>query len=284
MTAHADTSGNVGIVAGGGALPLAVARSLEARKCRPVVFAIKGYCAPEMIKGRAHHWIALGQIGRVMRLLREEDCQTVVWVGSLTRPALKELRLDWQTILLMPSLVRSFRGGDDHLLTGVARIFEDNGIKLVGVNEIAPDLTMPEGALTRLKPDASAQRDIAKGRAALAAMSAFDVGQAAVVIDQHVIALEDIGGTDALLARVADLRKAGRLRSSAGRGVLVKAPKTGQDLRFDMPALGPQTIAGAEHAQLAGIAVVAHQTLLAEPEAVVASADRAGLFVVGDPA
>lgn len=284
MRAQADISGNVGIVAGGGALPEAVARSLEAQGRRPVVFAIKGYCDPAAIAGRTHHWVALGRIGRVMRLLRRENCETVISVGSLTRPALKELRLDWQTLRLMPSLIRAFRGGDDHLLTNVARIFEDNGFKLVGVSEVAPALTMPDGALTRRKPDAGAQRDIAKGRAALAAMSAFDVGQAAVVIDQHVVALEDIGGTDALLARVAGLRETGRLRSGAGRGVLVKAPKTGQDLRFDMPALGPQTVAGAAKAQLAGIAVVAHQTLLVEPEAVVASADRAGLFVIGEPA
>jgi hypothetical protein len=184
----------------------------------------------------------------------------------------------------MPSLIRAFRGGDDHLLTSVSRIFADNGFRLVGVSEVAPELTMPEGVLTRRKPDDAALRDIAKGRAALAALSAFDVGQAAVVIDEHVVALEDVGGTDALLQRVARLRETRRIRVPAGRGVLVKAPKSGQELRIDMPALGPKTVAGVQDAQLAGIAVVAGQTLLAEPEAVIAAADRDGLFVVGVPA
>ena len=283
MSTAGERSDTVGIVAGGGVLPAAVARSLEARGRRPVVFAIRGYCDPATVDGRDHHWIALGQIGRLTRLLLREQCRDVVSVGSLVRPALRELRLDWQTLLLMPSLLRAFRGGDNHLLTSVARIFADHGFKLVAVNDVAPELVVPEGVLTRRAPDEATLRDIAKGRAALAALSAFDVGQGAVVIDEHVVALEDIEGTDALLARVARLRETRRIRAPAGRGVLVKAPKAGQDLRFDMPALGPRTISGAAQAQLAGVAVAAGRTLLAEGEAVVAAADNAGLFVVGVP-
>ena len=283
MSGSGESAGAVGIVAGGGALPSAVARALEARGRRAVMFAIKGYCEPPTIAGRDHHWVALGQIGRLTRLLRREQCGDVVAVGSLIRPALSELRLDWQTVRLMPSLIRAFRGGDDHLLTSVAKIFADNGFRLVGVNEVAPELAVPQGALTRCKPDDAALRDIAKGRAALAALSAFDVGQAAIVIDEHVVALEDIEGTDALLRRVARLREIGRIRGPSGRGVLVKAPKTGQELRIDMPTLGPGTVAGAAEARLGGVAVVAGQTLLVEGEAVIAAADAAGLFVVGVP-
>jgi DUF1009 family protein len=213
--------------------------------------------------------------------MQAEHCREMVPIGSLIRPALRELRLDFKTMRMMPALIGAFRGGDDHLLTRIARIIEAEGFEVVGVKDVAPELTMPPGIMTQRRPDGAAQDDIAKGRAALVAIGAFDVGQAAVVIDGHVVALEDIEGTDALLARVARLRMEGRIRSPAGRGVLVKTPKSGQDLRIDMPALGPQTVAGVEQAQLAGIAVIARQTLLAEPEAVVAAADRAGLFVIG---
>ncbi len=281
MSAPHESLAAVGIIAGGGALPDAVARSLEARGRRPVVLAIRGSCDPATVNGRAHHWIALGQFGRLMRLIRREQCRDVVTVGSLVRPALSELRLDWLTLRVMPSLIRAWRGGDDHLLTSLVRIFADNGFRLVGVSEVAPELTMPEGVLTRRKPDDAAMRDIARGRAALAAISAFDVGQAAVVIDQHVVALEDIEGTDGLLRRVAHLREARRIRSAAGRGVLVKAPKSGQDLRLDMPVVGPDTVRGAVEAQLAGIAVVAGRTLMVEPDGIIATAERNGLFVVG---
>src|SRR5262249_54482418 len=155
----------------------------------------------------------------------------------------------------MPALIRAFRGGDDHLLTSVARIFADNGFKLVGVSELAPELTVPEGVLTRRAPDQAALRDIAKGRAALAALSPFDVGQAAIVIAEQGVAGEAMEGAAARGDRIARWREPRRIRAPVGRGVLVKAPKAGQELRLDMPALGPRTVSGAAQAQLAGIAV-----------------------------
>lgn len=274
---------SIGIVAGAGTLPDAVACAVEHQGRRPVLFAIKGFCDPATLVGRAHHWVAIGQLGRFYRLMRAENCRDMVFIGSLVRPALRELRLDFETFRAMPALIAAFRGGDDHLLTGFSRLIEEQGFRVLGVRDVAPQLTVPLGAMTQSHPDTQALDDIATGRAVLSAISNFDVGQAAVVIDGHVVALEDIGGTDALLARVARLRAERRLRAPTGHGVLVKAPKSGQDLRFDMPALGPQTIAGAAKAQLAGIAVVAGETLLAEPETVVAAADRAGLFVTGLP-
>jgi len=127
----------------------------------------------------------------------------------------------------------------------------------------------------------NASADITRGREVLRALSTFDIGQAAVVIDGHVVAVEDIEGTDGLLARVARLRKERRIRASTARGVLVKAPKSGQDLRFDLPTIGPKTIENAAAAELAGIAIVAGNTIVVEPQAMVEAADAAGLFITG---
>jgi hypothetical protein len=126
--------------------------------------------------------------------------------------------------------------------------------------------------------------DIAKGRDVLRALSPFDIGQAVVVIDGHVVGVEDIEGTDGLLARVVRLRAEGRIRAKTARGVLVKAPKSGQDLRFDLPTVGTRTVEGAAAALLAGVAIVAGNTLVAEPQTMIDAADAAGLFVVGLPA
>ena len=123
-----------------------------------------------------------------------------------------------------------------------------------------------------------------EGAKCCGALGPFDIGQAAIVIDGHVVAVEDIEGTDGLLARVARLRADGRIRTKAGRGVLVKAPKSGQDLRFDLPTVGPNTVEGAARAGLAGIAVAAGNTLVAESQAMIEAADKAGLFVTGLPA
>jgi DUF1009 family protein len=275
---------NTGIISGSGTLPFAVADSLLAKGRMPVILGIRGFCDPERITRYRHHWVALGQLGRLTRLLRAERCRDVMFIGGLVRPALSEIRLDFGTIRVTPRIIAAFRGGDNHLLTGIGRIIEMHGFHMVGVRDVAPDLLMPEGVLTRTEPDDGAKADIAKGLDLLRVLSPFDVGQAVVVIDGNVTAVEDIEGTDALLARVARLRSEGRIRSKAGRGVLVKAPKTQQDLRFDLPTFGPRTVEGAISAGLGGIAIVAGRSLMAEPENVVAVADKARLFLSGLPA
>jgi UDP-2,3-diacylglucosamine hydrolase len=277
-------SSPIGLIAGGGILPFAVADSLIARNITPMLFALKGACDPAEVTRFRHHWIAIGQLGRLKSLLRAENCRDLVFIGSLVRPSLSEVRLDWGTIRVIRSIWAAFRGGDDHLLSGIAGIFERDGFRMVGIKDVAPDLLMPLGCLTRALADDRATADIAKGRDLLRALSPFDIGQAAVVIDGHVVGVEDIEGTDGLLARIARLRAEGRIRAKAARGVLVKAPKRGQDLRFDLPTLGPRTIEGAAAASLAGIAIVAGNTIVAEPQAMVEAADRAGLFVTGLPA
>jgi UDP-2,3-diacylglucosamine hydrolase len=275
---------NTGIISGSGTLPFAVADSLLAKGRMPVILGIRGFCDPERIMRYRHHWVALGQLGRLTRLLRAERCRDVMFIGGLVRPALSEIRLDFGTIRVTPRIIAAFRGGDNHLLTGIGRIIEMHGFHMVGVRDVAPDLLMPEGVLTRTEPDDGAKADIAKGLDLLRVLSPFDVGQAVVVIDGNVTAVEDIEGTDALLARVARLRSESRIRSKAGRGVLVKAPKTQQDLRFDLPTFGPRTVEGAILAGLGGIAIVAGRSLMAEPENVVAAADKARLFLSGLPA
>jgi hypothetical protein len=281
MTTPLAISSTVGIIAGSGVLPFSVAELLRARGIAPFLFAVRGFCDPVRVAQFPHHWVALGQVGRLTRLMRSEGCRDIVFIGGAVRPALSDVRLDWGTVRALPAIAAALRGGDDHLLSGVSRIFERHGFRVVGIQDVAPELLMPEGSITRLTPDADALADIAKGRDLMRAISPFDVGQAVVVIDGHVVAVEDIEGTDGLLARVARLRQEKRIRARPGRGVLVKMPKTTQDLRFDLPTLGPKTIEGLVAAGLAGIAIVAGHTLVAEADAMTAKADQAGLFVTG---
>lgn len=276
-------SAPVGLIAGGGVLPFAVADSLAARGIPAVIFALKGFCDPEQVRRYRHHWIVMGKFGTLIGLLKSEGCRDVVFIGGLVRPSFADLRLDWGALALIPSFIASLRGGDDHLLTATAGFFETRGFHLRGIKDIAPDVLMPEGCMTRTRPDEAMSADIAKGREVLSAISPFDVGQGVVVIERHVVSIEDIAGTDALLERVARLRIEGFLRTKAGRGVLVKAPKKGQDLRFDLPALGPRTVEGVAAAGLAGIAITAGYSVVAEPQAMIAAADAAGIFIVGLP-
>ena len=279
-----QVSSPVGVIAGGGVMPFAVADSLSKRGIAPVLFALRGACDPAGLARFRHHWISVGELGRATKLFRSEGCRDLVFIGTLARPAISDIRLDWGTLRVLPHVWASFRGGDDHLLSGIGRIFEREGFRMVGIRDIAPDLLTPEGCFTRAVPDADASADIVLAREVLTALSPFDIGQAVVVIDRHVVGVEDIEGTDGLLARIAGLRRQGRIRARESRGVLVKAPKRSQDLRFDLPTIGPRTVEGAANAKLAGIAVVAGSTLVAEPQAMIEQADARGLFVTGVPA
>jgi DUF1009 family protein len=245
------------------------------------MFGIKGWAEPEVVMSRAHHWVSLGQIGRLIRLAAEEGCREAVFIGSLLRPPLIRVRPDWQAIRALPRIVRGFRGGDDQLLKCMADIIGDAGLRIIGAQDVAPEIMVQEGVLGGVQPSLRDRADIARGLALIAALGPFDVGQATVVADNYVAAVEAAEGTDNLLIRVAELRRQGRLSTSAGIGVLVKAPKPGQDRRFDLPAIGPRTVENVAKAGLAGLAVVAGSSIVAEPEKVIAAADRANIFVVG---
>jgi len=279
----APPAGPLAIICGGGSLPLAVADAVSRRGREVLLFPVRGFADRELERYPCH-WFTLGQLGRIFGRARAAGCREIVFIGTLVRPSLLRLRLDWTTLRALPRLARAYRGGDDHLLTGVARLFEDEGFRLVGAHEVVPDLLLPEGALGTRQPSARDRADIDRALALLAATGPFDVGQAAVVAGGQVLAIEAVEGTDRMLERIAALRQEGRIAGAAGTGVLVKAPKPGQDRRFDLPSIGPQTVSGIAGAGLGGLAAVAGATVVAEPEEIVRRAEAAGVFVVGVPA
>jgi UDP-2,3-diacylglucosamine hydrolase len=283
--AAAMTAGGepVAVICGGGSFPGAVAEAVLRRGRRPVMFAVRGWADPEVVERYAHHWIAIGQAGRFFRLARAEGCREAVLIGTMLRPPLTQIRLDWPTVRLLPRAVGFFRGGDDRLLSGVASLFEEGGVRIIAVDEVAPEIVAPEGVLGHRQPSPSDRADIARALAVIAALGPFDIGQAVVVANGHVLGIEAAEGTDNLLARITDLRRQGRVTTAAGVGVLVKAPKPGQDRRFDLPAVGPRTVEKVARAGLAGLAIAAGGTIVAEPAQLTAAADRANIFIIGMP-
>jgi UDP-2,3-diacylglucosamine hydrolase len=281
MPDAAQGTDSVAIICGGGSLPAAVAEALSRSGRRPVMFGIKGWADPVSVERHPHHWVALGQVGRLLRLARHEGCREAVLIGAVLRPPLTKIRLDWPTIRAMPRIIRAFRGGDDRLLKGVASIIEDGGLTIVGLDALAPEIFVPEGVLAQRQPTEGDKADIARAIQVVAALGPFDVGQAAVVAGNHVLAVEGVEGTDNMLARIAEMRRQRRVTARLGTGVLVKSPKPAQDRRFDLPAIGPQTIENVARAGLAGVAVTAGSTLIAAPMEVIAAADRANIFLMG---
>jgi DUF1009 family protein len=207
-----------------------------------------------------------------------------VFIGSLTRPSFWGIWPDLKTLLLAPRIFRAFRGGDDHLVTMLGRIVEQHGFRILGAHEVAPEILVTEGPVGAVLPSVRDRQDIETGLQFLRAIGPFDVGQAVVVAGRRVLAVEAAEGTDRMLDRLAALRAAGVIVWPAGSGVLVKAPKPNQDRRIDLPSVGPRTVVKAKAAGLAGVAVVAGETIIADAQQTTAEADRAGLFVIGLPA
>src|SRR5262245_20956311 len=191
--------GPLGIICGGGNLPFAVADAAVRQGRSVVLFAIRGWADAATAARYAHHWARLGQFGRFRRLARAAGCRDIVIIGNLLRPSLAQLHPDLVTLRYLPRIARLLRGGDDHLLSGVARIFQENGFNLLGAHEVATDILVPEGILGAHQPSPRDRSDIARGLALIRAMGHFDIGQAVVVGDNYVLAVEAAEGTDAML-------------------------------------------------------------------------------------
>ena len=280
----AAEKGPLALICGGGSLPLTVADLAAKRGRKVVLFPLHGAANPADFVNRPHQWLYLGQAGRFVRLARAAGCNDVVLIGSVVRPAFWQLRLDLRTVVALPRLAMGFRGGDNHLLSLIGRLAEGYGFRMVGAHEVAPEILVPEGNLGRFQPTERDRADITLGLNYLRAAGPFDIGQAVIVANKRVLAVEAAEGTDAMLTRVAEMRASRRVHTPVGTGVLVKAPKPGQDLRFDMPSIGPKTVESAALAGLAGIAVLAGSTIVADPAQLVEAADRAKLFVTGENA
>ncbi len=265
----------LGIIAGGGPFPGQVARAAMAAGRQVFIVALEGFAEPSIVGPYPHATVRMGAAGRILALLREAKCHDVVVVGPVKRPSMLDLRPDAEGVRLLARIGRAAFGGDDGLLAAVLRVLGEEGFRVLGAHEILTEALAPAGLLTPNGPDAAAQADIARGLAVLRALGAADVGQACVVQQGIVLAVEAIEGTDAMLARAGSLARAGP------GGVLVKCAKPGQDRRADMPAIGPGTIRAATKAGLRGIAFEAGATLLADADATAEAARESGLFLLG---
>lgn len=280
-TAVVPPDTRVGLVAGNGALPHQVADLLTQKGLTPVIVAIKGEADPETL-ARSAAELGWGEIGRLLKTLKRHGCSRLLLIGGISRrPDFASVFGDAGTLRLLPKIVRALMGGDDSLLSKVIGLFEAEGFEVVGMTDIAPELLAGKGVLGKVSPSYSALEDMELAFKATERLGELDIGQAAVAVGGRVVALEGAEGTDAMLERCAVLRANGRIRSKGAAGVLVKAAKPSQDLRVDLPTVGPRTIELASSAGLAGIAVEAGRALIADQEATVRKADEAGLFIFG---
>lgn len=273
------SGGPIAIIAGAGRLPIQLVEHLERTGQDYRVLAFRGFAAPE-IRKRAHINVDLLDLKTIMSTLDGWQPRAVCLVGAVRRPGFSALLGAYSALRNMQEVKEVITRGDDQVLRGAVMLIEERGHKVVGAHELAPDLVASRALRGSLEPNEDDRRAIAVGLDLLASLSAFDIGQGAVIARNHVLAIEGPEGTDRMVGRVRCLRQSWfGLRQRKEGGVLIKAAKRGQDLRVDMPTIGPKTVIEAARAGLSGIAIGAGSTFVLEQEETLRMADRLGVFL-----
>lgn len=273
--------GKLGLIAGGGALPVSVAARCEAEG-RPVfVVRLAGFADVHLARYPGLE-AGMAEFGKILSALKKAGCTGVCFAGTVSRPDFKTLKPDLKGATLLPGIIAAATKGDDALLRKILAVFEGEGYLIEGADDILGGETLPGGALGAVQPTEAQLADLRKALHVAEKAGELDIGQGAVVCDGLVLAVEAQEGTDAMLARVAGLPADLRGSGTARKGVLGKAPKPIQDLRVDMPVMGARTVEMAAAAGLAGVGGVAGKLILIDRAGLIAAADRLGLFVWGE--
>ncbi|MBY0500948.1 MAG: UDP-2,3-diacylglucosamine diphosphatase LpxI [Alphaproteobacteria bacterium] len=266
----------IALLAGRGELPHLLVDIFQSQNRPFVILAFKGQTEEDFVTNLPHTWLHMGEVGAASAYLKQNKIKEVVMAGAISRPALSDVRPDWEGIKWI-ARIGTKALGDDNLLKLIIGMVEEQGYRVVGADTILSDLLAPEGVLTALKPDEEAWRDIGRGVEVLSALSPVDVGQSIVVQGGLVLGIEAIEGTDALIERAGSLHRPGL------GGILVKTTKRQQDVRADLPTIGTKTIQKVALAGLRGIAVEAERTLILNQKEVLNLAQQKDLFIVSLP-
>lgn len=265
----------LGIIAGGGNAPRQLIDACREKGRNVFVICLKGHADENVAEGFPCAWISLGEVGLLKQVIAEQQIKEIVMLGRVRRPSLAELKPDAFTLKLLTKIGFNM-AGDDQLLTSIGKAIEsETGVKIIGAHEVFSDILTPEGILTNASPDKAAWKDIERGREIAKQLGALDVGQAVIVQQGIVLGVEAVEGTDALIARSADLRREGP------GGVLIKMSKPQQNRRVDLPTIGLETIDAAHAAGLRGIAVESGRSIFVERQKTLEKANELGLFIIG---
>ena len=266
----------LGIIAGSGELPLRLVEVCQSTDRDYFVISLEGQGDWKRFPIKFSTEIRFGDFGRGIKLLKENLVKELVFAGKVRRPSLSELRPDSRGAMFLARLGRSWVG-DDSLLSAIIKECEAEGFRVIGPQEILKGFLAPEGVYGNIKPGAEAIADAKRGFEILQKLGVEDIGQAAIIQQGNVLGIEAAEGTDELIRRCQTLQKMG-----AG-GVLVKIPKTGQEFRVDLPAIGEATVKLANECGLSGIAIEAGGVLVIELQRMIKLANAKGVFIVGIP-
>ncbi len=269
-------SEKIAIIAGSGKLPQLIIDELTKQKVPFIILAVYENADEKLLGTHKYYRITPGQVKPILKIMSDEKVTSVVFAGYIKRPGFLSLKLDSIGLSVMARIAASKIQGDNSVLSIIAKFFEEHGLKVISPNSILPSLLTPSGILGKIKPDQDDFKDIEIGKTVLAKLSDMDIGQAVIVENSYVLGIEAAEGTDKLIMRCADLK-----RETMRKGILVKMKKITQDKRLDLPTIGTNTVDYVYKANLRGIAVNAHSSIIINLPEVITLADKYGIFVIG---
>lgn len=271
----------IGLIAGGGGLPEYVSAAAVENGTLGVVLALDPFVSEHNFPDTER--LRLGQFGKMVRRLKSAKCTHVCFAGIVKRPDFKRLKPDLKAMRHLPGTIRAAGHGDDALMRHVLGLFEQEGFQIISPQDVCADLMLTEGVVGIVPLKEEHRDDALEACKIAAAIGALDVGQAAVVARGVTLAVEAQEGTDAMLTRLLNLPPELRGTRDQPMGVLAKLVKPNQDIRVDLPTLGPETVRHASEAGLAGIVAEAGGAFVIDREETVRLADEAGIFIAGLP-
>ena len=271
----------LGLIAGGGQLPQHVMQAASEEGLDVTIVGLDGYANSAGYKDITFFRIA--EFGRIVKFLKKSECTHLCFAGVVTRPDFKTLKPDLKAMLHMPGAIKAAQQGDDALMRYLLELFEKEGFEIISPQSLCQSLVVPEGILGAVKISDSHAQDARKACEIASKIGALDIGQGAVVNRGVVLAVEAQEGTDAMLERLLSIPAELRGSAEARSGVMAKMVKPGQEMRVDLPTIGPMTVENAAKAGLAGIVVEGGRAFVIDRAKVIQLADAAGIFVAGLP-
>ena len=266
----------IGLILGDTQLGKVIIKKLKLLKIKFIIIDIS---KKKIFKrNKNSHSLSIGQLGKAISILKKNRCKKIIFAGRVNKPNFSKVKFDLKALYYLPKIIKESTKGDAPILKVIIKIFKNEGFKIIKSTFFNPELVLTKGNYTKIRPNNLNKKDISRGKNIVTDLKESNIGQAVVVRNGHVFAIEGSDGTDAMLHRAAILLKRFILEKKK-EGILLKFPKRNQDLRIDLPTVGIKTINRCEKIGLKGIVVKANQNIFLDKSKCINLANKKRMFI-----
>jgi len=260
----------IGLIFGETNFPIQILKRIKRRHLKYLIVDLTK--RRKFKSNRYSHTVSIGQLGKIIKIFKENKCRKVLFAGKVKKPNFSKLRLDFKGIYYIPRIVRSSKLGDAAILKEIIKILKQEKIRTISSLTFNPELTLKKGSYTKIKPNREDEADIKKATTTLSRLGKYNFSQGVVARNRKVVAIEGKSGTEKMLRKC-------KSKKFKNRGVLVKFPKKKQDLRIDLPTAGLKTLTQCKSAGLKGIVLKSRQNVFLEQKKCISFANKNQMFI-----